>query len=213
MTFNPQDIIQEVRAEFEMLLDFVTGEEAQAATADRIERDLFKRLLSLGAMLLLLFFATRSKNSSREPLQMEDGRKLPYHSEKKRPYFSIFGKVPFWRPYFYRTGMKGQYPLDAELSLGSDCYSDFFREMSEYLSVYVTYSKDAELLDRFFDLKLSTRVLQQLIAADAADVNTFYAQRPPPLERPKPRDPGRWKRRAYRARRICCRPQGSPGQG
>lgn len=180
MTFNPQDIIQEVRAEFEMLLDFVTGEEAQAATADHIERDLFKRLLSLGAMLLLLFFATRSKNSSREPLQMEDGRKLPYHSEKKRSYFSIFGKVPFWRPYFYRTGMKGQYPLDAELSLGSDCYSDFFREMSEYLSVYVTYSKDAELLDRFFDLKLSTRVLQQLIAADAADVNTFYAQRPPP---------------------------------
>lgn len=180
MTFNPQDIIQEVRAEFEMLLDFVTGEEAQVATADHIERNLFKYLLSLGARLLLLFFVTRAKNSSREPLQMEDGRKLPYHGENKRSYFSIFGKVPFRRPYFYKTGMEGQYPLDAELSLGSDCYSDFFREMSEYLSVYVTYSKDTELLDRFFDLKLSTRALQELIAVDAADVNAFYTQRPPP---------------------------------
>ena len=44
MTFNSHTIIQEIRAEFEMLLDFVTGVEAQVATADRIERGLFRRL-------------------------------------------------------------------------------------------------------------------------------------------------------------------------
>jgi hypothetical protein len=179
MTFNSENIVQEIRAEFEMLLDFVTGAEAQTATADRIERGLFKRLLDLGAKLLLLFFVVRAQNCSREPLQMKDGQELPYHYERKRTYFSIFGKIPFWRPYFYKSGV-GEAPLDAELSLGSDRYSDFLRETFEYLAVYVAYGKDTDLLERFFDLKLSTRVLQQTIDADAADVEAFYTHKPPP---------------------------------
>jgi len=112
---------------------------------------------------------------------MKDGQKLSYHSEKKRTYFSIFGKVPFWRPYFYKTGVKGQSPLDAELSLGSDRYSDFLREMSEYLGVYTAYNKVIDVEERFLGLKLSTRPLQQIIATDASDVETFYAQKPAPL--------------------------------
>jgi hypothetical protein len=179
MTFNSQDIIQEVRAKFEMMLDFVTGPEAQTATVDHIERCLFRRLLSLGAQLLLLFFVVRSQNCSRETVQKEDGQELPYHAERKRTYFSIFGKIPLWRPYFYQAEV-GEAPLDAALSLGSDRYSDFLREMTEYLAVYVPYGKDTDLLDRFFDLHLSTRVLQQIIDADAVDVEAFYAQKPPP---------------------------------
>ena len=71
MTSNSQDIIQDIRAECEMLLDFVTNKKAQIATADHIERNLFRRLLKLGAKLLLLFFVTRAQNCSHEPLQME----------------------------------------------------------------------------------------------------------------------------------------------
>jgi hypothetical protein len=179
MTFNSENIIQEIRAEFEMVLEFVTGAEAQIATADHIERKLFRRLLDLGAKLLLLFFVIRAQNCPRQPLLTEDGQVLYYHDERERTYFSIFGKIPFWRPYFYKSKV-GEAPLDAELSLGADRYSDFLREMSEYLAVYVAYSKDADLLDRFFDLPLSTRVIQQVIDTDAEDVEAFYIQKPPP---------------------------------
>jgi len=129
MTFNSRTIIQEIRAEFEMLLDFVTGEEAQIATADHIERGLFRNLLDLGAKLLLLFFVIRAKNCSREPLQMKDGQELPYHSEKKRTYFSIFGKLPFWRPYLYKTGADGQSPfaLHGLLNLSGEGLADCLR--------------------------------------------------------------------------------------
>jgi hypothetical protein len=178
--FNSQDIRQDIQTEVEKLLDFVTGEEAQTATADRIERGLFWSLLKLGAKLLLLFFVTRAQSCSREPLPLEEGQELPYQGERKRSYFSIFGKLPFWRPYFYQSGIGGQSPLDAELSLGEDCYSDFLREMGEYLGVYVAYNKATDLQARFFDLELSTRVLQQIIATDAADAEAFYAQKPPP---------------------------------
>ena len=37
MTFNSQEIIQDVRAEFEHLLDFVTGEQARTAKADNCD--------------------------------------------------------------------------------------------------------------------------------------------------------------------------------
>ncbi|MEI7848204.1 MAG: hypothetical protein WCK35_20565 [Chloroflexota bacterium] len=56
MTFNLQEIMQDVRGEFEKLLDFVTGDKARTVKADNIERGLFKMLLSLGAKLLQFYF-------------------------------------------------------------------------------------------------------------------------------------------------------------
>jgi len=47
MTFNSQTIIHEARADFEKMIDFVNGKEAETATADHIERGLFKLLLAL----------------------------------------------------------------------------------------------------------------------------------------------------------------------
>lgn len=180
MTFNSQTIIPEIRAEFNTLIEFVTSEQALTATADQIERGLFRRLLRLGAKLLTLFFVMRSQASSREPLHTKDGQQLPYHREGKRDYVSIFGKIAIWRPYFYQSGVGGVCPLDAGLSLGQDSYSDFVREVCEYLGVYGIYHKTSEFLERLLDIRLSTRVIQQVIASDAADVETYYAQKPAP---------------------------------
>ena len=184
MTFNSQPIIQELRADFEKMLDFVKGEEARTATADHIERRLFKLLLALGAKLLTLFFAMRSEASSRQTIEKEDGVQLPYHRSTKREYFSIFGKVEIFRPYFYHKGMGGETPLDAELSLGEDCYSDLVREISEYLGVDSVYHKTSGFIGSILELHLSTRVVEANIADDAVDVDAYYAQKPaPPLSK------------------------------
>lgn len=181
MTSNSQEIIQDIRVEFEKMLDYVTGEPARQATADQIERGLFKLLIRLGAKLLTLFFVMRSQACSRDTLQTAEGQALYYHRDTKRDYFSIFGKIAIERPYFYKTGVGGQSPLDAELSLGEDCYSDLVREVSEYLGVYSVYHKTADILGRLLGLSLSTRVVEENIAEDAVDVESYYAQKPPPL--------------------------------
>jgi len=98
-----------------MLLKFVTSEQTKQTTADYVERSLFKRLLALGTKLLTLFFVIRSENCSHEAVQSAAGERLAYQQDKKRTYYSIFGKVPIWRPYFYQKGAGGQLPLDAEL--------------------------------------------------------------------------------------------------
>lgn len=180
MTSNPQEIIQDIRTEFEMILEFVTGDKAQVSTAYQIECGLLKRLLSMGRQLLLLFFVMRSKNASRDPIILENGQELPHHDEKERTYFSIFGKLPLERPYFYRWENGGQILLDAELSLGSDQYSDLLRDMAEHLGVYIAYNKSANILERFLDIGLSTRVFEKMMAEDSQEVEAYYEQKPAP---------------------------------
>ena len=181
MTFNSQEIIQDVRAEFEQLLDFVTGEQARTAKADRIERGLFKMLMSLGAKLLQLFFTMRSEICSRQAVQSQSGETLRYQRDSERVYFSIFNKVFIERPYFYERGVGSQIPLDSELGLGEDSYSDLLRETTEFLAVYHVYGgSNADFMDRLFGYSLSTRALQQNVAEDAASVEAYYAQKSAP---------------------------------
>jgi hypothetical protein len=183
MTFNSEQIIQEVRAEFEHMIDYVTNDAAYQATADQMERGLFARLLALGKQLLSLFFALRSERSSRDTYITEKGTELPYHADRKRNYLSIFGKIAVSRPYFYTPSAGSACPLDAELSLGEDSYSDMLREMAEYLGVYGAYHKAADMLARFFGLHLSSRALQAQVLTDAPDVTDYYKGKPaPPVE-------------------------------
>jgi len=180
MASNSQEIIQDVHAQFEYLLDFVTGEKAQIATADQIEQGLFNLLVILGASLLQLFFVLRSKNCSREALLTQEGQVLRYHRETVRHYYSIFGKITFERPYFYTAKVGRALPLDEALSIGPNGYSDLLRELSGYVDVDSVYHKTAEIFKRLLGLSLSTRDLQENMAEDALDVETYYAQKLPP---------------------------------
>ncbi len=180
MTSNSEEIIQEVREQFEHLLDFVTGEQAKTATADHVERGIFKLLVILGASLLRLFFVMRSRASSRQSLRSETGQELPYHRDTARQYFSIFGKIVFERPYFYKQGVGQCIPLDEALSLGRDGYSDLLREMSGYLDVYTVYEKTADIFERLLGLSLSTRSLHENMVEDSEYVEAYYAQKPAP---------------------------------
>ena len=182
MSFSTDDIVQEIQAEFESMLTYV--KESKTATADQVERGIFKRLLVLGAKLLLWFFSLRAQTYPHTPVATAAGARLPYFADKPRRYFSIFGKLVFGRPYFYQPGVGGASPLDGALSLGDDCYSDLLREIAEYLGVDVTYGKVGELFARILGQPLSTHTVARLVAEDAADVAAYYTQKPaPPPER------------------------------
>ncbi len=179
MDYNLAKMQENIRADFETMLQFVTSEEAQTATANQIERSLFQLLLSLGAQLLLLFFQMRSQVCSRDTIIVE-GQTIPYHSEQKRVYFSIFGKVPLWRAYFYASATGGHTPLDADLSLGTNRYSDLLRETLNYLAVYVPFNKAVAIFKRILKASISTRVQKELVAEDAEDILAYYEQKPAP---------------------------------
>lgn len=180
MAFNSTEIIQAIHQEYEQMLDYVTNEAAMQTTADQMERGLFQRLLALGRQLLLLFFTLRAQRSARTTFTTAEGVQLPYRRDTKRNYLSIFGKLPIWRPYFYQPEVGAASPLDAELSLGEDSYSDMVREMATHLGVYGVYHKVTDIMKRFFGLHLSSRVVQSFVLADANAVLAYYEQKPAP---------------------------------
>lgn len=179
MSSNLTEKLQQTQQHFDHLMAFVTSEQALAATAYQVEKTLFERLLSLGRLLLGVFFALRAQASAACPPSDEHGTRLPLHSYKARRYVSIFGAVCFKRPYFYRPG-QAALPLDATLSLPQEGYSDLVRETAEALAVSCSYGQTASLMKRFFGLSLSTRSLAQMVADDAQQVERYYEEKAPP---------------------------------
>lgn len=181
MTFNSNVMIAEnIQTDFEMLYTMVTSIEGQKCTADQMEHHLFKELLKMGANLMQLFFDLRCEASPRTEAVKPNGEVLPYHSDKSRGYYSIFGELEINRPYFYQKGSGGYTPLDVELGLGEDSYSDFLRELHDELGVYIPFGQEVAILERLLGIGLSKRCIQQFIGSDAADAAAYYEQKPPP---------------------------------
>jgi hypothetical protein len=176
MTSNPEPIVQQLEHEFQNLLTYVTGPDAQAHTAYTVELTLFRRLLALGAMLLRLFFVTRAAIRPAEPVTGPDGTRLPYHDQRATTYYSVFGKVRFWRHSFTAPGHEGLCPLDAELSLPAHCYSDLLREWAVYGTTDESYRESQTVLERILGVSLSLQALERGVAEAGQDVTPFYEQ-------------------------------------
>jgi hypothetical protein len=104
MSSNSEQMIHQVRNNFERLLSLVTGPETGTATMDQMERSLFRQVLRLGYQLLALFVTKRAEGESHGPIVSKEGVELSYHSQQGRNYFSIFGDMLIERAYFYASG-------------------------------------------------------------------------------------------------------------
>jgi hypothetical protein len=184
MNPNPDQIVHDLRAQFETILHCVTGEEAQQMSADAMERTLMRQMLALGQHLLLLFFVWRAQTSAQSTWRTPSGADLPFHAHRKRTYRSIFGAISFFRPYFYRKGRGGALPLDDALHLPRTSWSDLLREQVEALVVQMPYRKAAAMVQQFVGIRLSTHTIADLVAEDAPLVATFYDGQPPPHDPP-----------------------------
>jgi hypothetical protein len=185
MPANSDEIVHQVRAEFEAILTFVL--EASPKTvpdADTMERGVFRQLFALGRMLLRLYFCQQDCLVAPESVSGKEGRELPFHSHKQRTYLSIFGHVGLSRRYYYLPG-EGRSPLDATLNLPEDGTSDMLREWRERLGMYGSYQKVIRDLDEFLGHRASTRQVQHDIAEDAGSVEAFYKQVPQPPPDPE----------------------------
>ena len=183
MASNAEQTVHQIQHDFQNLMAYVTGPEAHVHSAYEVERTLFRRLLALGAALLRLFFVTRAASRPAEPITTPDGIRLTYHDQRPTTYYSVFGKVRFWRHYFTGLGETGICPLDAELSLPARCYSDLLREWAAYGTTDESYRESQTVLERILGLSLSVQALETSLVDAASDVTAFY-DHPPALPPP-----------------------------
>ncbi len=170
-------LLQDVRHEFEKLIDLVTGPQAHHATLNQMERNVFRRVLHLGYQLLQLFLARRVETESHAPVESSTGQTLAYHSQQAASYFSVFGKLAFQRAYFYAAGGGGVCPLDAALSLPARCYSDFLMEITSLLAVDGVFETGAEVVQQLLGVSVPKRAIEMAVAEQSAAVADFYEQR------------------------------------
>src|SRR5947209_7397832 len=156
MSANSQEIVQQVRDEFEAMLTFVLKASPQTVPdADTMERGLFRRLFDLGCLLLRLYFVQQDQLLAPESVPGQDETPIPWHSEKERAYLSIFGRVRFARRYYYRTG-EGRFPLDAALNLPESGASDLLREWRQKLCAYLPYHHAEQIVAELLQHRVST---------------------------------------------------------
>src|SRR6266487_3542220 len=179
MPSNAAPIVQQIQADFHALIAYVTGPEAQTQSAYTVELTLFRRLLSLGAALLRLFFVAQAAERPPAPTAA-DGAVWSYYDQRAISYYSIFGKLRLARHYFTAPGHKGRCPLDAALSLPDHCYSDLLSDWASYGSTDAAYRENQTALERILGLRVSVQALETMAATAAADVSAFYQQPPDP---------------------------------
>src|SRR6266851_1191403 len=167
MASTTDPIVAQIQQEFHGLLAYVTGPAARSQAAYTVELTLFRALLSVGGLLLRLFFEQRAAERPPEPVLTAEGVPLRYHDQRETPYYSIFGKVRFARHYYTAAGQPGCCPLDAALSLPERCYSDLLREWGAYDTTDAAYRETQPTLERMLGRKLSSEALETS-ARDAA---------------------------------------------
>jgi hypothetical protein len=181
MSANSQEIVQQVRSEFEALItNMILSNTQRVPTADTMERNLWKSMLLLGRGLMAAFLVHRAEEVAPPNVTHNETMPLPYHDQVERSYHCVFGKIRFARRYYYRPG-QGAFPADADLNLPTNACSDLVREWQERLGVSLPYTQANAILESFLGHPFSNRALQEALEEDAGQVLAFYEQADPRL--------------------------------
>lgn len=185
MSTNSQEIVQQVRQEFEALITKMIQANPQATlTADAMERDLWKSMLQLGRGLMAAFLVHRAEEVAPAHVRLCESQRLPPQDKIERSYHCVFGKICFTRRYYYRPG-QGAFPADADLNLPQNACSDLLREWQERLGACLPYTEANQILESWLGHPFSNRALQEALMEDAEQVLAFYEQVDPPRPDPK----------------------------
>jgi hypothetical protein len=135
-----------------------------------VELTWFRRLLTLGAALLRLFWVTRAAVRPAAPVTAPDGTPLTAHDQRPTPDASVFGNGRCWRHACTAPGQEGCCPLDAERSLPARGYADVLREWAVYGPTDASYRESPTVLERLLGLSLSVHALETGVAEAGGDV-------------------------------------------
>lgn len=133
-------ITQEVKALVEWILT------CQSLTFFAFETQLVSKVLALGRLFVELFLCMRQEQFQATRPQPQSGYKRI--GPKSRLLRTFFGKVRYWRTYFYHEG-GGYYPLDVELGLPGDGFSMLIQSLATRIATKMSYAQAVVLLTLF----------------------------------------------------------------
>ena len=182
MILMEEQAILKGRTQFERLVALVQEGAAKGRTIDRVERDLWYGLLTLGRMLLEAFVSGQGTGDLGPtlPWQGRTLHRLPYVHERR--YVSVFGELTIPRHvYGTREAQKHEMvPLDARLNLPAGEFSYLLQEWDQAACVQDSYDESRASMQRILGLGQSVRSLEHMTGEMAESVESFREAQPVP---------------------------------
>jgi hypothetical protein len=149
----------------------------QALTFFAFEAQLVSRVLALGHLFVQLFLCMRHERFQAAHTDPEPGyTRLGPHS---RLLGTFFGKVRYWRTYFYSKG-EGYYPLDVELGLTSDGFSMVLRSYAARVATKISYAQAALLLTMFLCWSPAQESIEGMVLGLGRHTGAWFESAPAP---------------------------------
>jgi hypothetical protein len=182
MILAQEQAVLKGQAEFEHMVSFVRQASAAGCGIDQVERDLWKRLLSLGRALLESFVEAQGAGDLGPTLAYEGRTLRRLDRLHDRRYLSIFGALTIRRHvYGTREAQKHEVvPLDARLNLPESDFSYVLQGWDQHLCVKGPYDEARETVQEILGLGQSVGRLEGMNLAMAAQVESFRQAQPTP---------------------------------
>lgn len=150
---------------------------SQTLTFHEFETQLVPQVLALGRLFVQLFLCQREEQFQTAQPQVEPGyqRQGPI----ARQVGPRFGKVRYWRTYFFRPG-GGYYPLDVALGLTSDGFSMAVRSCATRVATKVSYAQAVLLLTLFLRWSPAQGSIEGMVLGLGHHTGAWFAQAPAP---------------------------------
>jgi hypothetical protein len=164
-------IIREVKALVEWILT------CQSLTFFEFEIQLVPKVLALGRLFVQLFLCTREEQFETTHPQPQSGYKRI--DPKSRLLGTFFGKVRYWRTYFYRKG-GGYYPLDVELGLTGDGFSMLIQSLATRLATKMSYTQAVGVLTLFLHWSPAQGSIESMVLGLGRHTGDWFEAAPAP---------------------------------
>lgn len=157
------------------LLHFLSNE-AKDCQLHIVEDEMHKLLLSFGKDLLNQFLAEKG-TGKKAFIKTVDNEVIPFHSIKSRNYLSIFGDIAIKRAYFWKPGVKGISPLDAELNLPTRIHSYLLDKWIQHRITEEPYQEAINSIGDLFHLKITKQISQKITVESSQNIENFYQKK------------------------------------
>jgi hypothetical protein len=147
----------------------------QSLTFFAFETQLVPRVLALGRLFVQLFLCMREEQFQATHPQPGYKRLGP----NARQLGTFFGKVRYWRTYFYRKG-GGYYPLDVELGLTRDGFSMLLRSYATRIATKVSYAQTSLILNLFLGWTPAQETVEGMVLGLGQHTAAWFESAPAP---------------------------------
>ena len=149
----------------------------ESLTFFAFETQLIPRVLGLGRLFVQLFLCVREERFQATHPQPQPGYKRI--DPKPRRLGTFFGKVRYWRTYFYREG-GGYYPLDIELGLTGDGFSMSIQSLAARIATKMSYAQSVVILKLFLGWSPAQGSIESIVLGLGRHTGAWFEAAPAP---------------------------------